>query len=135
MPKSATKLGRFPLKAPQTNEPHTRVSSSLSFMAASQPFLYTHLGFRTHLCKCSQKMAPNGGDSLKKRHKQNSPSRWSYCTKKLWQNIKWPPLGRRLCEFHIFPGLRPRSGKNISHILVCTKYYTATRLFMVIFNF
>ena len=119
-PKSGVKWGRFPEKAPQTNEPPwgchyllpsrllysqvctptqyiepisvsvpkkwreiswksatnewapLRVSLSFTFMAASQPSLYTNPVYRAHLCKCSQKVAWNGGDSLIKRHKRMS---------------------------------------------------------------
>ena len=51
----------------------SRVSSLLTFSAASQPSLYTYPVYRTHLCNCFQKIARNGGDLPKKACKRMSP--------------------------------------------------------------
>jgi len=40
----------------------SRMSSPLSCVAALQPSLYTYSVYRTHLCKCFQKVARKGGD-------------------------------------------------------------------------
>ena len=55
----------------------SRVSSLLTFMAASQPSLYTYPVYRNHLCRCFQKVARKGGDFLKKRDNEWAPFRVS----------------------------------------------------------
>jgi len=61
------------LKNWHNERPPSRVSSPLTFMAASQPSLYTYPVYRNHLCRCFQKVARKGGDLPQKASRRMSP--------------------------------------------------------------